>query len=297
MKIRIATRQSPLALWQSHHVSDLLRSVDPSVEIELVTLETHADQRLDIPISELGGKGAFSKEVQARVMVGDADIAVHSAKDLQAITPDGLTVCAYPQRGDVRDALVGSRLADLPVGATVATGSNRRQAMLGSLRPDLAFVGLRGNIGTRLSKASGFGAIVMAAAALERLGEEPETVEVLDPELFIPQVGQGALAIECRSDDTATKELLSRIDHHPTRIQVEAERAFLGELGGDCDLPAGANCAPVSSSGEASHLVMRAMLADIDAGRFERIEILVDESDHKAAGVQAARTLRASLQA
>lgn len=286
MIIRIATRQSPLALWQSHHVADLLRAVDPSVRVELVSLETHADQRLDIPISQLGGKGAFSKEVQARVLGGYADIAVHSAKDLQAVTPDGLIIGAFPERGDVRDCLVGARLEDLAPGDTVATGSNRRQAQLANLRNDLTFEGLRGNIATRLAKASNFGAIVMAYAALERLGETPDVVDVLDPEVMIPQVGQGALAVECREDDEPVQALLASIDHRATRIQLEAERGFLAELGGDCDLPAGAHCAD---------LVLRAMLANPERGLLERVEVAVDSADPSAAGIAAAVILRERL--
>lgn len=206
-----------------------------------MTLETHADQRLDVPISELGGKGAFSKEVQERVLAGDADLAVHSAKDLQAVTPDGLALAAFPERGDPRDALIGCRLDELPVGGHVGTGSNRRRMQLAQLRPDLRFSGLRGNIGTRLAQADQFDAIVMAAVALERLDTTPDVFDILDPRTMIPQVGQGALAIECRAEDQAVMARLAGIDHEPTRRVVEAERDFLIELGGDCDLPAGAH--------------------------------------------------------
>lgn len=293
MIIRIATRQSPLALWQSHHVSDLLRAAQPGLKVELVSLETYADQRLDIPISGLGGKGAFSKEVQARVLVGDADIAVHSAKDLQAITPEGLRIGAFPERGDVRDALVGNTLSGLPLGATVATGSNRRQVLLGQLRPDLKFVGLRGNIGTRLAKASEFDAIVMAAAALRRLDERPETVDILEPDVYIPQVGQGALAIECRNDDEAVLGLLAKIDHARTRLEVEVERSFLAELGGDCDLPAAAHCSP--DSAKDGGYILRSMLADLDRNRVEQDERPVPLGDHHSAGADAARFLRTKL--
>lgn len=296
MKIRIATRQSPLALWQAHRVTDLLQAADPTVDVELVTLETHADQRLDIPISELGGKGAFSKEVQARVLGGYADIAVHSAKDLQAVTPDGLSIGAFPERGDPRDALVGSTLDQLGYRDVVATGSNRRQAQLGHLRPDLRFEGLRGNIGTRLAKASEYGAIVMAAAALERLGLAPEDVEILEPDVMIPQVGQGALAVECRQDDAGVLKLLAQIDHRETRIRVETERAFLTELGGDCDLPAGAYCRPLSAEVTQKRTLL-AMLADVESGQFERLDVEVDPDDHTAAGRTAAIQLRNRLSA
>ena len=254
---------------------------------ELVIVSTAGDRDLASSLSEIGGKGVFVKEVQAAVLAGEADIAVHSAKDMPAETPEGLTIGAVLKRGDPRDALVGCRLADLPNGATVATGAPRRRAQLAALRPDLHFAELRGNIATRLAKAGNYDAIVVAVAALERLGfakipngnldkdskpeggvarssealsgvrseesrnldkdNEPEgsgkgigAIDVLDPETFIPQVGQGAIAVECRSDDEATKQLLAAINDSPTRICLEAERGFLQALGGDCNLPAGA---------------------------------------------------------
>lgn len=240
MTLRIATRRSPLALWQAEHVAALLRAVEPTLTVELVSMDTSADLDLSQTIGQIGGKGAFSKEIQQLVLAGRADIAVHSAKDLQAQTPDGLLIGAFPERGTVHDVLVGATLASLPPGATVATGSNRRRALLLDLRPDLHIVGLRGNIGTRLSQLGDFDALVMAGVALERLAMDPGVVEPLDPERFVPQVGQGALAVECRADDDATIERLAAIDHATTRTAVTAERAFLIELGGDCNLPAGA---------------------------------------------------------
>lgn len=236
-EFRIATRQSALALWQAHHVKALLGS---TIDVTLVPMTTTGDQLADVPISTLGGKGVFVKEVQAAVLDGRADLAVHSAKDLPALTPDGLTIAAVPDRGDARDALVGSRLDDLDEGATVATGSHRRRVQLAALRPDLQFAELRGNIATRLTKAAGFDAIVMAAVALERLGESPATVEVLSVEQMVPQVGQGALAVEVRADDDESLSLLQTINHAASARRLRAERAFLIELGGDCDMPAGA---------------------------------------------------------
>ena len=260
MKVRIATRRSPLALWQANRVADLLRAADGDVEPELVAIDTAPDLDLSLVIADNGGKGAFSKEVQALVLAGAADIAVHSAKDLQAVTPDGLVIGAFPQRGIVNDCLVGSRLGDLRSGATVATGSPRRRALLLDVRPDLNVVGLRGNIATRLRRLDEVDAIVMATVALVRLGVQPDVVEDLDPETFVPQVGQGALAVECRSDADAAAvvELLAAIDHEPTQVTVKAERSFLVELGGDCDLPAGAN-ATMGSDGK---LTVRGILAD-----------------------------------
>lgn len=238
--IRIATRASALALWQAHHIAERLRSAHDGLDVEIIELSTVGDRRTDVPLSVIGGKGVFVKEVQAAVLDGRADIAVHSAKDLPALTPEGLTIAAIPDRADPRDALVGCRLADLPEGATVATGSARRRTQLAELRPDLRFEDLRGNIDTRLGKLDTFDAIVMAAAALERLGRTPEVVDVLEPEVMLPQVGQAALAVECRDDDAELLSLLSVLDDADTRRCVTAERAFLERLGGDCDLPAGA---------------------------------------------------------
>lgn len=244
--LRLATRGSALALWQADHVAALLQAAAAasgrSVEVEKVIVETMADQRLDIPIDAMGGKGVFVKEIQAAVLDGRADLAVHSGKDLPALTPDELVIAAVPERGDVRDVLVGSTINGLPHGGHIATGSIRRKAQLASLRPDLVFSGLRGNIATRLEKAEAFDAIVMAAAAIERLGisMNDRIVEILEPSVMLPQVAQGALVIECRSEDSATFEMLSALNHGPSRQCVDAERAFLAELGGDCDLPVAA---------------------------------------------------------
>src|SRR5207244_454712 len=187
--------------------------------------------------------------VQAAVLDGRADVAVHSAKDLPPGSADGLVIAAIPERDDSRDALVGSTLEGLPVGARVGTGSVRRRAQLAGLRPDLTFASLRGNIDTRLAKADAFGAIVMAAAALERLGRRPAVAEVLDPSVLLPQVAQGALAVECREDDGETRAALAAIEHEPSRRAVDAERAFLAELGGGCDLPVGAYATPLEGVG------------------------------------------------
>ncbi|MGK2950004.1 MAG: hydroxymethylbilane synthase [Acidimicrobiales bacterium] len=238
---RAATRGSPLARWQAEHVAELLTAADPAVHVELVVVDTQGDRRLDVPIWELGGKGVFAKEVQAAVLDGRADLAVHSAKDLPSVSPPGLVIACVPERGDVRDALVGATLADLPPSAEVATGSLRRQAQLAAARPDLRFVGLRGNMQTRLAKAADHGAIVVAATALDRLGLAGHIAERLPIDLVLPQVGQGALAVECRADDVALQALLAAVEHGDTRRCVDAERAFLAELGGDCSLPAAAH--------------------------------------------------------
>ena len=252
--LRAATRGSALALAQTRHVAGLLDQ-----PVELVVVDTVGDRRQDVPIWDIGGRGVFVKEVQAAVLDGRADFAVHSAKDLPALTPDGLVLVAVPEREDARDALVGCTLAGLPAGARVATGSVRRRAQLASLRPDLTFTGLRGNIETRLRKAAGVDAIVVAAAALARLGRH-EVADVLDPAVMLPQVGQGALALEARADDVAVLAALGASEHRPTRLAVDAERAYLRELGGGCDLPVAAHA--VVGSGDT--LTLTAMIASLD---------------------------------
>lgn len=240
----------------------------------MVSMETFGDRRLDLSIPELGGKGVFSKEVQQLVMAGEADVAVHSAKDLQAVTPEGLAIAAYPERGDPRDALIGCMMDGLPEGATVATGSNRRAALLLDRRPDLQLRPLRGNIATRLTKLRGNDALVMAAVALDRLAVEPAIVDRLDPTGFVPQVGQGALAVEVRQDDQAVSDLVAAIDHHPTAITVSAERSFLAELGGDCNLPAGAFAVlrrdPAGPGGSGEMIEIRGVLASADGTGLQR---------------------------
>lgn len=284
--LRIATRASALAQWQANHVSDLI-----DIDTELVLTETSGDQNQSVPISVIGGKGVFVKEVQAAVLDGRADIAVHSAKDLPAVTPDGLILASVPMRGNPLDALVGASLASLRPGAVVATGSNRRRVQLAALRPDLQFAELRGNIATRLGKAKGFDAIVMAAAALERLGEVPDIVDVLGPEDMIPQVGQGALAIECRSNDQQALDVLGAIEHGASRRCVDAERAFLAELGGDCSLPAGAFCTIDPATDELS---MTALLSNDDSP----LRVLTASQrgvDAVQLGTEVARNLRTEL--
>ncbi|MFN2504498.1 MAG: hydroxymethylbilane synthase [Acidimicrobiales bacterium] len=243
-RLRVATRASALARAQTALVIDLLRDAAGAqasdLDVEALLVETTGDRNTEAEIWQLGGRGVFVKEVQSAVLDGRADLAVHSAKDLPSGEMPGLVIAAVPERADPRDALVGSALDDLPPGARVGTGSIRRRAQLAWVRPDLTFSGLRGNIGTRMAKAPGFDAIVVAAAALARLGRLDEAAELLDPSIMLPQVGQGALAVECRSDDSEVRDLLALIDHPPSSRAVAAERAFLAVLGGGCDLPVGA---------------------------------------------------------
>jgi hydroxymethylbilane synthase len=236
--VRIATRGSPLALWQANAVAARL-----GTDAEIVVIKTEGDRKADVPLDSMAGRGVFTTEVQAAVLDGRAEIAVHSAKDLPSsaeLQTDGLVLACVPERADPRDCLIGSTLDALPHGATVGTGSARREALLHHLRPDLKFTPLRGNIATRLARVGELDAIVGAVAALTRLGETDRITEAFDPDVFVPQVAQGALAVECRPDDASTRDRLAAIDDADAHRCVLAERAFLAELGGGCDAPVGA---------------------------------------------------------
>jgi hydroxymethylbilane synthase len=247
--LRAATRRSNLARTQAKLVGGLLHQTHVGIQLELVEVETTGDRVTDVSISEVGDTGVFVKEVQTTVLEGRADIAVHSAKDLPSAPTDGLVIAAVPPRDDPRDALVGSTLDNIPTGGRIGTGSVRRRAQLAWLRSDLTFGNLRGNIETRLEKATDFAAIVVAAAALRRLGRSTVMAEILDVGRFVPQAAQGALAIECRSDDEETIALLMAIQDERSRRAVDAERAYLHELGGGCDSPVGAHAVAARDGG------------------------------------------------
>jgi len=240
-RLVVATRGSLQARTQAEHVAESLRAAHPGLEVVLDFVQTTGDVRTDVPLHQIGGQGVFVKEVQQAVLDGRADLAVHSTKDLPSATAPGLVIGAVPRRRDPRDALVGRSLDDLAPGATVATGSVRRRALLQALRPDLAFVDLRGNIPTRLEKVPEGGAIVMAVAALEVIGRTEVIAQVLEPDLMLPQVGQGAVAIECRAGDDETLGRVAAVQHRDTRRCVDAERAFLAGIGGGCDQPVAAH--------------------------------------------------------
>jgi hydroxymethylbilane synthase len=278
--LRVATRGSALARWQAERVVELL-----GVEAEYVIVSTSGDERRDVPIHAMGGTGVFVKEVEQAVLDGRAEVAVHSAKDLPSETSPELDLAALPERGDPRDALVGRPLDEIPTGGRVGTGSVRRRAQLAARRPDLGFGELRGNIPTRLEKADDFDAIVLAAAALDRLGLADRIAERVDPSVVLPQVAQGALAAECRSDDDTTRELLAGIDDAGVRAAVTAERAYLAELGGGCNLPCGA----LAETGGDGSLRLEALLGSLD-GRIS-LRASVDGHDPVAVGVEAARRL------
>lgn len=246
----------------------MLSQEHPGLGTEAVPIRTEGDRLATAPLADIGGKGVFVRALQAAVLDGTADLAVHSAKDLPSQTPEGLCLAAVPRRGEVRDALVGSRLADLREGAVVATGSARRRVQLADRRPDLRFADLRGNIDTRLARAADFDAVVMALVALERLERRPPVLEALDVDLMVPQVGQGALAVECRAEDRELRRLLAAIEDPASRGCVDAERAFLAALGGDCTVPAGAHANLVGGA-----VVLRGVLAPAEGESLRRATV------------------------
>ena len=248
-EIRLATRRSAQATTQARAVGDAIEASMPGTRAVLVFVDTLGDQRADVPLHTMGGQGVFVKEVQRAVLDGFADLAVHSAKDLPSAVTPGLVIGAFCERRSPADALVGCPLSGLAPGAVVATGSVRRRAQLQSVRPDLRFEELRGNIPTRLDKVPIDGAIVMAVAALEILGLTDRIADTLPVDEFVPSPGQGSVAVECRIDDVDARAALAMIDHAATRLAVDAERAFLAELGTGCSLPLGAYATASSITG------------------------------------------------
>lgn len=243
--LRIATRKSPLALWQSEHVADRLRATHPGLTVELVPMSTRGDEVLDRSLAAIGGKGLFLKELELAMLRGDADCAVHSLKDVPMELEPGFTLPAILARADYADAFVSNRyanIAGLPQGARVGTSSLRRRAQLRALRPDLQLADLRGNVNTRLAKldAGEYDAIVLACAGLQRLGFDDRIRDRLQAPQWLPAPAQGAVAIECRDDDFATRELCARLDDAATRTCAEAERAMNRALHGSCHVPVAA---------------------------------------------------------
>jgi hydroxymethylbilane synthase len=243
--VRIGTRSSQLALWQANHVADRLRALT-SRPVDLVHIQTEGDRDQSASLAHIGGRGVFTKEIQRAVLDGRVDVAVHSLKDLPTEPVPGLALAAVPARGPTGDVLVTPQLRhfdELPRGATVATGSLRRRAMLQHRRPDLVLADTRGNVDTRLRKLRkhGYDSLVLAEAGLERLGLTEFIAERLDPTWMLPAVGQGALGLECRADDDETRRLLAQLDDGLTRRAVEAERALLRHLGVGCQVPLGAH--------------------------------------------------------
>lgn len=242
--LKIGTRQSLLALWQSNHIAALLREKYPDCEVILKKIVTKGDRILDVPLAQIGGKGLFTKEIETELLDGTVDLAVHSLKDMPTVLPEGLCLTAITKRANVGDAFVSNKynsFAELPQGAVLGTSSLRRKAQLLAARPDLKIVDLRGNVDTRLRKLDEgqMDAIILAAAGLERLGYHDRIKEVIPAATCIPAVGQGALAIECRSDNEEVRTMLDFLNDLPTKQATDAERAFLGLIEGGCQVPIG----------------------------------------------------------
>jgi hydroxymethylbilane synthase len=285
MTLRLATRRSPLALIQARYVQE--RLAQEGVESELVLMETKGDRESGADLATMGGEGLFAVEIQYALLNGEADVAVHSAKDLPSSTPEGLALVSVPERRDAADVLVGRSLAGLGPGATVATGSPRRRALLLERRPDLRVIGLRGNMAKRLETAgtNGVDAVVAAMAAIERLDDMSLVSERLDPTWFVPQVGQGALGLEARVDDDEVRDILRGINDEAAFRAVVAERAFLEELGAGCSIPAGAN-----ADVEGETVTLRGVMIAPDGSKSVRAE-LIGRDPHQL-GIDLARVLR-----
>jgi hydroxymethylbilane synthase len=294
--LRIGTRGSPLALAQAEEVKARLMAAHADLDaaaIEIVVIKTTGDQIQDRPLSEIGGKGLFTKEIEEALLSGDIDLAVHSMKDVPTVLPDGLEIVCLLPREDPRDVLIskaGSRIADLPRGAVVGTASLRRQAQVKALRPDLQVVPLRGNVGTRLAKLERGDAVatLLALAGLKRLGKPEVATAILSTDEMLPAVAQGAIGIECRADDAATRARLAPLHDTPTAICVAAERACLARLEGNCRTPIAAYA---ELTGDRLHL--RALLAAPDGSRVLRDSRQGPAAEAVALGQAAAENLLA----
>ena len=291
--LKIATRQSPLALWQANYVKDRLQQLYPDLTIELVPMVTKGDVILDSPIAKIGGKGLFVKELEKALLNKEADIAVHSMKDVPMQFPEGLGLAVICKREDPRDAFVSNSyrtFAEVPQGAVVGTSSLRRQCQLKALRPDLDIRSLRGNVGTRLSKLDNgdYDAIILASAGLIRLGLADRIASFIDVEQSLPAAGQGAVGIECRTDDAQVQALLAPLADAETTYCVLAERAMNNHLQGGCQVPIGGYA--VLQQGQ---LYLRALVGDIDGSRIIRAEGKSAVENAEVLGVQIAEQLLA----
>lgn len=282
MDIRIATRKSALALWQANHVAAALRQLAKVKQVELVPLTTRGDEVLDRSLQKIGGKGLFIKELEVAMAKGDADIAVHSMKDVPAEMPEGFCIAALLERANPADALVGNSLDELRRGARVGSSSLRRQAQLLALRPDICVEPLRGNVNTRLRKLENgeYDAIVLACAGLERLGLESHIGEAFSPEQMLPAAAQGVVGIECRDDRSDLQQILEQLDHATTRTTTLAERAVAMHLQADCQ-------SPVATYGEFidSSLILQAMVASPDGRTVIREQISGPADEPETLGI------------
>ena len=292
--LRIATRKSPLALWQAEEVSRLLKKFHPGLEIELVTMTTQGDKILDTPLAKIGGKGLFVKELEVGMLEGDADIAVHSMKDVPMAFPEGLHLSVVLEREDPTDAFVSNTynsLTDLPLNAKVGTCSLRRQTQLKEARPDFEILDLRGNVNTRLSKLDNgeYDAIILASAGLKRLGFEDRITETISTDQSLPAIGQGAIGIECRSDDKIINDLLAPLNDPETALRISAERAQNTRLNGGCQVPIGGHAELLDNN----QIRLRGLLGFPDGSKIFRSEKIGLRSEAEAIGIAVAEDLLA----
>ncbi len=287
--IRIGTRGSQLALYQANAVADIIRANHPGNAPEIVKIKTTGDKILDSPLSKIGDKGLFTREIERALIDNEIDCAVHSLKDLPTELPEGLAILAFGPREDVRDALVaqdGMRLLDLPKGATVATGSLRRRSQLLNLRSDLNLVDMRGNLNTRLRKMEeeGLAGMLLAYAGIKRLGMADRVTEILKPEVMLPAVGQGIIAVEARKDDRDMAEMIACFNDTGSRKAALAERAFLRRLEGGCQVPIG-----VYTSLE--NLTLTGMVGSLDGENIVKSSSAFEAVDPERSGVELAERL------
>lgn len=288
-KIRIATRKSPLAVWQAEYVAAQLKKQHPSLQIELVKIVTQGDRVLDTPLTKVGGKGLFVKELEVGMLAGKADIAVHSMKDVPMSFPDGLCLPVMLARENPKDAFVSkfySALEDLPVGGVVGTSSMRRASQIKSKFPHVKIHDCRGNVNTRLAKldAGQYDAIILAVAGLTRLGMQDRITKALTIDQSLPAIGQGAIGIECRSDNQHLIELLMQLDDASTHLCVSAERALNERLGGSCEVPIAGHAVLKNKE-----IVLRGMVCSADGAEIYSAD--VSGVDAQKVGVAVAEKL------
>lgn len=293
-KLTIGTRQSLLALWQSNHIAALLRKQYPKCEVVLKKIVTKGDRILDVPLAQIGGKGLFTKEIEEDLLNGTVDLAVHSLKDMPTVLPEGLCLTAITERANVGDAFVSNKYGsfeELPLGAVVGTSSLRRKAQLLAKRPDLEIRDLRGNVDTRLRKLDErlYDAIILAAAGLERLGHGDRISSLISADVCLPAVGQGALAIEARTEDKEVRDMLSFLNDLNTKQATDAERAFLGLLEGGCQVPIG-----VHADVEGENIRIEAIIAALDGSTILRDTINGKADDAVSLGQQLGKKMLAA---
>ena len=294
MVLRIGTRGSKLALTQSEWVKKKIEGKHPHAQVQLVRIKTTGDKILDSPLAKIGGKGLFVKEIEEALLNKRVDLAVHSMKDVPAALPEGLILATFPEREDPHDAFVSiecPNLDQLPQGARVGTGSLRRAAQLLHIRPDLELLPLRGNVDTRLRKleAGEFQAIILAAAGMRRLGFEGRISQLLSAEQILPAIGQGALGLEVRHDDDETIGLINFLNDEETQVTVKAERAFLKELEGGCQVPMAA-----FSRLNGGRLDLEGLVAELDGSKIIRDRITGARNEAEDMGIRLARRILAS---